>query len=322
MDVVVVGCKGFGKEHLRVYSKNGIDVAIVERDSKTAQECVEKFNIKKVYSNFNDSLSSNANVFDLVVPDGLHHDMAFTLMKLKKHVLLEKPITPDIDSGIDLIKTSNEQSVKFMVAEQFYFDPTVKFIINEIKKGTIGKAHTVIVRHQSHRKLEGWRKESRMIGRGILINEGTHYIDTLLNIGGRYSSLRSYVHRTWESAGEDTAEAVFNFENGMHGVFFYSWNYPHAPELPEFEIIGDSGSIYEDVKTKPTGEWSDRKRRTAYGDPVVNGNHVNIEIYDVIEKEIMDFLNSVEKNEPVPMDPELALRDLITIDRIYKASSD
>ncbi|PYB68916.1 gfo/Idh/MocA family oxidoreductase [Thermoplasma sp. Kam2015] len=322
MDIVLVGCRGFGKEHLRIYSKLGYDVAIVERDPEEARRCMEQFRISKVYENYEDALRSNADIIDLVVPDGLHYEMGTLAIRAKKNLLVEKPITPDIDSGISLIQQANESKLKFMVAEQFYFDPSVAEALRRIKNGEIGTPHTVIVRHQSYRKLEGWRNEKGMVGRGILIDEGTHYIDTLLNFGGNFRSLRSFVHRTWDYVGEDTAEAVFNFENGMHGIFFYSWNYPEYPLIPEFEIIGDNGSIYEDVGTKPLEPWTQRKRKTAYGDIIVNGKHIPVETYDVIEKEIGGFLESVEKDEPVPMPPEIALRDIITIDRIYKASSD
>ncbi len=322
MDIVLVGCKGFGKEHLRIYSKLGYDVSIVERDSNEAKRCSELFRVNKVYDNYEDALRSGSSIVDLVVPDGLHYEMGSLALKSKKHLLVEKPITPDIDSGISLIQQAEESKLKLMVAEQFYFDPSVNEAIRRINNGEIGKPHTVIVRHQSFRELKGWRNDKSMMGRGILIDEGTHYIDTLLNFGGRYRSLRSFVHRTWDFLGEDTAEAVFNFENGMHGLFFYSWNYPEFPLLPEFEIIGDAGSIYEDVGTKPIEPWDQRKRRTAYGDIIVNGKHIPVEPYDVIEKEISGFLNAVEKDEPVPMPPDLALRDIITIDRIYKASSD
>ena len=299
MDIVLVGCRGFGKEHLRIYSKLGYDVAIVERDPEEAKRCLEQFRISKVYENYEDALRSNADIIDLVVPDGLHYEMGTLAIRAKKNLLVEKPITPDIDSGISLIQQANESKLKFMVAEQFYFDPSVAEAIRRIKNGEIGTPHTVIV-----------------------IDEGTHYIDTLLNFGGNFRSLRSFVHRTWDYVGEDTAEAVFNFENGMHGIFFYSWNYPEYPLIPEFEIIGDNGSIYEDVGTKPLEPWTQRKRKTAYGDIIVNGKHIPVETYDVIEKEIGGFLESVEKDEPVPMPPEIALRDIITIDRIYKASSD
>ncbi|MGC8608919.1 MAG: Gfo/Idh/MocA family protein [Thermoplasmata archaeon] len=321
MKVVIVGCKGFGKEHAKIYEKLGIDFSIVERDKEAVGYCTSNFKVSKVYDSFEDSLKDDAEIFDIIVPNGLHKQFATAAMRMGKHVLLEKPISIDVDSGIDIIRASEENKVKFMVAEQYYFDPSVNEALRRIKNGEIGKVHTIIVRHQSFMMAKGWKKDSNLMGRGVLIDEGTHFIDTFLNFGGDYNSLRSFVHSTGQANGEDTIESIFTFQNGAHGIFFYSWHYPFQPKIPDFEILGNDGSIYEDVETKPLEEeWAERKRKTGYGDLIVNGKHVAVDASDIIEKEIGGFIDSVETGSNVPVPPEIALRDLITIDRIYKAS--
>ncbi len=321
MKVVIVGCKGFGREHAKIYDRLGIDFSIVERDKEAIKFCTSNFRVSKVYGSFEESLQDSAEIFDIIVPNGLHKEFSTAAMRMGKHVLLEKPISVDVDSGIDIVRSSEENKVKFMVAEQYYFDPSVNEAIKRIKNGEIGQVHTIIVRHQAFMTAKGWKSEKSLMGRGVLIDEGTHFIDTFLNFGGDYNSLRSFVHSTGQANGEDTIESIFTFQNNAHGIFFYSWHYPFQPLIPDFEILGSDGSIYEDVKTKPMEEeWSERKRKTGYGDLIVNGKHVEIETCDIVEREISGFIDSIENRTEVPYPPEMALRDLITIDRIYKAS--
>ncbi|MCL5990185.1 MAG: Gfo/Idh/MocA family oxidoreductase [Candidatus Thermoplasmatota archaeon] len=316
MEIVVVGCKGFGNVHLR--SIKGVDISIVERNDSVAKEVMQKYSIKKRYPSFDEAIESDADIIDLVVPHHIHKDMAIKAMEAGKNVVIEKPIATSLKDADEMISTSKKHGIKFMVAEQYFFDPSVRYAVNIIKKGILGKIGTIIVRDQRYFDKPGWRTESDHMGGGSLIDGGIHYIDTLLNLGGNYSRIESGdTHLGSSIQGEDNATALFHFNNGSTGLFYYSWAYRQPPQVPGIEVIGSEGSIYEDVNSRSQLDFKFPDRKTAFGGLMLNGKPADVEFYDVFEKEFSEFIESVKNDTPVPFDPNLARRDLAAVLEIY-----
>ena len=318
MKILVVGVNGFGKMHLSAIKD--MEISIVERNKEVINDVMAKFDIKKVYDDYNTALKGHFDIVDLTVPHYLHKEMAIRAMENKNNVIIEKPIATTVEDAEEMIKASEKYGVKFMVSDQYFFDPSVRKAMELIKNNEIGNVNTVIVRDQRFFTHEGWRQTQKYMGGGSLIDGGIHFIDTLLNFGGEYSDIYSSSNHSGSIIeGEDNTSALFKFKNGITGLFFYSWSYANPPEVPAFEIIGKKGSIYEDCKSRTS--WNvDDKIRTVYGDLIMNGKKMNIEKYDVYSKEIEEFKNSVENNTDVPFKPELALRDLKAVLTIYKNS--
>ena len=316
MEIVVVGCRGFGKVHLR--SIKGLDVSIVETDKETIDFCRKNYEIRRVYSNLEEALQSSAEIIDLVVPHTLHKELAIKSMKSKKNVLMEKPIATNLEDGRAMIREAKNNNVKFMVAEQYYFDPAVRKARELINDGTIGKIHTVIVRDQRFYSNTAWRTRKDKMGGGALIDGGIHYIETMLDFGGEYLKIiGNSIHGGSTLEGEDTTHAIFEFKSGATGLFFYSWGYKYSPLVPGFEVIGENGSMYEDVNGRSQDDFKFPTRHTAYGDLIVNGKKMTLKKYDVFEEEISGFVDAVNNDLEVPYSPEKALRNLEAILKIY-----
>ena len=316
MEIVVVGCRGFGKVHLR--SIRGLDVSIVETDKEVIDFCQNNYEIRKVYSSLEEALRSEAEIIDLVVPHTLHRELAIKSMKSKKNVLIEKPIATNLEDGMAMIREAKNNNVKFMVAEQYYFDPAVRKAKELITDGTIGKIHTVIVRDQRFYSNIAWRTRKEKMGGGALIDGGIHYIETMLDFGGEYLKITgNSMHGGSTLEGEDTTHAIFEFKNGATGLFFYSWGYNYYPVVPGFEIVGEKGSMHEDVNGRSQDDFKFPTRHTAYGDLIVNGKKITLKKYDVFEEEISGFVEAVKNDLEVPYSPEKALRNLEAILKIY-----
>mgnify|MGYP001772520825 CR=1 FL=1 len=317
MKVLLLGAKGWGKVHLEALSKLNVDIEIMERNREIANEIKSKFPIKRIYDSIDEAMRSDAEIFDVVLPHNLHHDFVIKALSIGKHVMVEKPIATEVSDAIEMINAAKREKRKFMVTDQFFFDPSVKKVKEEIDKGTFGKVHTIIVRNQRLYKPKDWRANPSSMGGGALIDGGIHFIDTLLNFGGEYYAVKSLAYTTDDRLQENTTAAIFKFKNGANGIFFYSWGYPYFPNLPAFEVIGDSGSAIEDVTKRPGGiNFKGGKR--VYGDPIINGVSTDLGLHDIFLEMIGGFIESVEKDKEVPFPPELALRDLIAVKDIYK----
>lgn len=323
MKVTVIGANGFGKIHMASWNRMGVELEIFSRSQAARDQAASTYGAVKSYSSIDEALSSGAEIVDIILPHNMHRDVAVEAMRRGKHVLLEKPIATDIAEAEEMIAESRKQNVKFMVAEQYYFDSASAWVRDAIASGSVGKVNAVIIRDQRFFAGEGWRRVADVMGGGALVDGGIHYVDTLLNFGGGYSDVKSFTSKGGAPIEEDdTAFALFRFDSGAIGSLFYCWSYRNAVRVPAYEVIGTDGSIVEDMNTKPLVDFKYMEgTRHAFGRPVLNGSVVDIEIGDAFDAEIGGFLASVEKNEKVPFSPELALRDLRAVKDIYSNSS-
>lgn len=322
MKVLILGANGFGRLHLNSWSRMGVDIEVFGRNRIALEESAAMYGVKKLYNTLAEALNSDADIFDIVLPHNLHMDIALKAMQKKKHVLIEKPLATEINDGMKMIEEGERQKVKFMVAEQYYFDSTSVWLRKAVASGQIGRLQTIIIRDQRLYSNHGWRTKKESMGGGALIDGGIHFVDTILNLGGDYEGLKSYVTKGSSTLEEmDTTMCLFAFRGGGKGFLFYCWSYPQPPRVPGFEIIGSEGSIVEDLSTKPQVDFKYMKgKRYAFGLPVLNGRAVELEVKDAFDEEIGGFLKSVQNDAPVPMDPSIALRDLRAVKDIYVSS--
>lgn len=320
MKVLLLGGNGFGRVHATSYRNLGLDFSVFSRSPDVLEEYRKKYGVKETFNDINEALNSQYDAVDIVLPHGLHYKYSILAMEKGKHVLIEKPIASSVDEARKMISEAGKRKVKFMVAEQYFFDAGLRKTLDIISKKSIGKIHTIIVRDQRHFARTGvWRNQESLMGGGALIDGGVHYIEALLDLGGPYEEIHSYTYRGGSTIqGEDNTAALFSFRSGAHGIFYYSWGYQNAPLLPSYEVIGTEGSIYEDLQTKPLVDFKFQDSpRHAFGLPVLNGKVCEGEIYDVFDREISAFMDSVENDTDVPYNPAMALRNLEAVLEIY-----
>ena len=320
MKILLLGANGFGKVHAQSYHNLGFEFSVFSRNKEVIREHKEKFNVTEAFTQIDDAMNSDYDIIDIVLPHNLHLKYAKEAMESGKHVIIEKPIASTEQEAKELISLSRKMNVKFMVAEQYFFDASLRKVQEILSENLIGKIHTIILRDQRIYRKEGWRTEKKVMGGGALIDGGIHYIEAMLDIGGQYDEILSYTYHGGSSLeGEDSSAALFSFRSGAHGIFYYSWAYPNAPSLPAYEVIGSEGSIVEDLETKPKEDFKQQgSPRHAFGLPVLNGKVIQTRIYDVFDREIGDFVSAVRNDTDVPYNPDLALRNLKAITEIYR----
>ena len=234
MEVLVLGCRGFGRIHIDALKKLDVEVSAFARTEEALKECSKYAKLKKSFTDINEAINSSADVIDIILPHSMHKEVAIKALKKGKHVIVEKPIATTVQDAWEMIKTAKEMKRKFMVAEQFFFDPSVKTAKKLIEEGKIGKVHSIIVRAQKRwggRRMEG--QDIREMGGGNLIDGGIHFMDTFLNLGGEYREVKAFTYKTGKILeGEDETMALFRFKSSAYGTTWTWWLSRWSRSLP------------------------------------------------------------------------------------------
>lgn len=181
-------------------------------------------------------------------PSGLHTAQAIQIMQAGKHLVVEKPMSLNLEDADRLIQTAADTGVKVCVISQFRFSDAVQEIRRALDAGAFGKVVSGSLSMKYFRSHEyyasgGWRGTWKMDGGGCLMNQGIHGIDVYRYLMGPVKSLTAIARtQTRKVEVEDSAVAVMEFESGAVGTLEGSTTcYPGYPR--RIEICGDQGSV-------------------------------------------------------------------------------
>lgn len=312
MKVAVIGGNNFGKAHLEILSSIDVDLLVYDRSGSVLEE--DRKNYNAVPYNSMLSAMEEADVVDIVLPHYLHRDVAIKAMELGKHVLMEKPIAINSLQGEEMIRKAKKTGRKFMVLENYFFEPPVKRACALIAEGKIGKVLGIKFTKIKRVDPTPWGCKQELMGGGSFVDDGIHLVDSFLNVGGDFnevSAMRFNLSHA-EMEGEDTTSATVKFSSGAFGTIVHSWAFDDVPPMPRLEILGTEGWITE------MPERRDAPRK--FGNLMMNGAEISFERYNPFSIGITGFLDAVSNDTDVPMSPEIALRDLMFVEKVYESS--
>ncbi len=187
-------------------------------------------------------------------PTALHLDVAIPAAKAGCAILMEKPISHDMNRVEELQRALEEHSSPMLVGFQFRFHPVLSKVREMVQAYAIGKP--VSFRAHWGEYLPGWHpwEDYRQsysarpeLGGGV-VNTLSHPLDYLRWMFGNVDSVWAYT----SSAGlgldvEDTAEIGLQFKSSLAGTVHL--DYVQQPGKHTLEIIGENGTIFFDNAT-------------------------------------------------------------------------
>jgi predicted dehydrogenase len=134
MRIGVIGTGAMGKNHLRVVHsipEMQLTCAADINQEKLDAAC-EPYRLKK-YTDYR-AMKDRVDAVVISTPTIYHYPIARYFLKEKKHVLLEKPITTNLEQADQLIKLAEERCVTLAVGHLERFNPAVEYIQPLVKE--------------------------------------------------------------------------------------------------------------------------------------------------------------------------------------------
>lgn len=148
MKVAVIGSGNIGKHHARIYYEipQVSLVAIADINETSAKGLAKKYHAK-FYRSYEEMIEiEKPDAISICVPTSLHYRIAKYCLMKKVHVLVEKPITKDVEEAQDLLRTAKKNKVKLLVGHVERYNPAIKKVKEMIDKGDVGNVTAIIAR--------------------------------------------------------------------------------------------------------------------------------------------------------------------------------
>ena len=193
--IALIGCGKISKKHIEALSQNEKKFELVAVcDENISKLNKIKINVKK-FKNIKSLIRSKID-FDLATittPSGYHKSHAISILKSKKNVLVEKPMSLNFRDCKKMIISAKKNKKKIFVCLQSRFNPIIiklKKVIEQKKLGKIYHVDSRIFWHrpQKYYNQDLWRGTKKLDG-GVLMNQAIHFIDLLTWLFGPLEKL-------------------------------------------------------------------------------------------------------------------------------------
>jgi D-apiose dehydrogenase len=232
--------------------------AFSNRDRARAGEIREKFGLAKHYADYREMFDAEKPDFvDVITPPPSHAEICAEAGRRGIHIICQKPLAPTLEEARAIVANAAASGVRFMVHENFRFQPWHRQIKRLLEAGAVGeRLHSLSFRS---RMGDGWGQDAyiprqpyfREYPKLLVYETGVHFIDTFRYLAGEITRVTAWLRRLNPIIrGEDCGLLVFEFANGALGQWDANrYNEPPCPlscaryTFGEFLVEGNEGSI-------------------------------------------------------------------------------
>jgi UDP-N-acetylglucosamine 3-dehydrogenase len=232
--VVLLGLGRMGRNHLRLLKESPdfelagvVDSGSVERPERVA---------------FLEDVAALRGVdFEVAVvatPTATHRDVVLELVRMKKHVLVEKPLASTFLHGREVLEAAAAAGVKIAVGHVERFNPVVRKLREVIRGGWLGDPI-----HFSFTRVGGY-PETILEGNNVLLDLAVHDIDAFRSLVGQVRVEASMAHSSFRPGVLDTAEIVLESAAGPTASLHVNWVTP--TKIRTLRVTGTRGVCFMD----------------------------------------------------------------------------
>ena len=137
--ICVVGAGHWGKNHISTLSELNALSGIVEKDQNIREKFKLKYPSCRFYDSLERALEADYDGFVVATPPKTHYEIAKKVILSKVPVLVEKPLTLNLEDANSLNQLAKDNEVILMVGHLLLFHPAFNKIKSMINAGMIGE---------------------------------------------------------------------------------------------------------------------------------------------------------------------------------------
>jgi predicted dehydrogenase len=244
--VGLIGCgRVAGLRHLPALAQlpDARVVAVADEHPGRLAETAERFGVERRYAGHAELLADpEIEAVAVLVPASRHAEVATAALEAGKHVLLEKPVSLDLDEADELVELVANSSGRLFVAFNLRWHRLVREARRLIAAGAIGRPEVLssafTSRFDYRQEAKAWRL-GRETGGGVLVEIAPHHFD-LWNflLGDQLTEVSAFTRDAELEDEGATVQARTRSGTLLTGVFSQ-----RTLDTNEVDLRGDEGRL-------------------------------------------------------------------------------
>ena len=306
-----------------------VDVAAISnRTESKARRLMADYGIPRFYADWREMVDREKPDFlDVITPPETHLEICTYAAERGVSIVCQKPLAPTLAESRRIVELSRGAGVRFMVHENFRWQPWYREISRTLREGGIGKATHLYFRMRTG---DGWGNDAylarqpffRDYPRLLVYETAVHFIDTFRYLLGEVEEVYAKLRRLNPVIrGEDAGQILFAFAGGATAILDANRFNEAETESPrytfgELRLDATGGHLVMEpdssMRIKPLGraatpiEYS-RENRNFAGDCVY-----------ALQRHFVDCLLG---GQPFESEGDDYLRTLAVVDAVYESAA-
>ena len=226
--VAVVGSGYFSQFHLDAWNRldEATLVGAASLDPKGLATMQKRFRIPQVFDDVGKMLDqTKPDLLDIIAPPSVHRVLLEEAAKRGVDVICQKPLGGDFDTAKGMVTIAETTGIKFVVHENFRFQPWYREIKRMLDQGILGEITNIAFRlrpgdGQGPSAYLDRQPYFQKMQRFLVHETAIHIIDSFRFLMGEISTVFANLRQLNPVIeGEDAGYLVFDFESGAGGIF-------------------------------------------------------------------------------------------------------
>jgi predicted dehydrogenase len=233
--------------------KNSSLTAVMRRNAEKAKDYARRHQVPKWYADAASLINDpEVNAIYVATPPSSHEEYTMAAIEAGKPVYLEKPMSVNAASAINIANAAKEKNIKLTIAHYRRMQPLYKKIKQLVVEKAIGDLR--FARLELYKKLLSkeylttphiaWRVDTAIAGGGLFNDLAPHQLDIMYYLFGEIDkSCGVATNQAGLYNADDMVAGDILFKNGIvfNGVWCFSVD--ERDEKDNCEIVGSSGKI-------------------------------------------------------------------------------
>ncbi|SMO60694.1 Predicted dehydrogenase [Saccharicrinis carchari] len=287
---------------------------IASRNPKKAEAFAQKFDIEKVYADYQELIEDPIIDFVYIpLPNHLHLEWVVKAAEAGKHILCEKPIALNAQEAMQCIEAAQKNKVQLMEAFMYKFHPLWIYAKEVITTNQIGRIMYIHTSFAYHNPAPDNIRNIKEFGGGALMDIGCYAISSSRFLLDAEPQRVMAIHQQHPEFKTDTLGSAIMDYDGRHASYTVS---TLSQANQGVDIVGSSGRIRIPV---PFNTYVDTPSEiiinTAQGE-----RSVSFAVCDQYGLMFDAFSECLIKKMPLPIEPTDVLNNMKVIDAVFKSA--
>jgi predicted dehydrogenase len=267
--ILIAGVGSIGERHLRCFIASGrADVSFCDVNASLYRRIAEQYAATQSFDSFDSALAAKPDAVVICTPAHLHVSMALAAARAGAHLLIEKPLSTQLDGVAALEQEIVQRQRIAAVAYVYRAHPALAAMREAIHGGGLGQPVQIVATFGQHFPLyrPAYREtyyRDHATGGGAVQDALTHVINAGEWLVGAVDRLvADAAHQVLDGVNVEDTVHVLTRHGEVMGDF--SLNQHQAPNEGTLTVICERGTArfeYHNARwrwtTEPGGDWHD-----------------------------------------------------------------
>lgn len=240
MRVGLFGTGEMAATHLRAWRKLAVDVVVCSRSPGRAAEFARTHEVEALADP--DRLLDLVELVDVCTPTDTHAELVYRAAAAGRHVICEKPLTRDYETGRSMLAACRAAGVWLFVGHTLRFVPAYADARERVRAGEIGPPRRLRLVRSGGLPSSPWYAEPDRSG-GVLVDLAIHDLDYARWVAGEVVAVDAGVSTGPDGAPPIRGEVRLTHAGGAETEVVVVWESPGTPYRSSGEIHGEHGVV-------------------------------------------------------------------------------